>query len=307
MKNSFTRALLALSLFAVTSAAQAIPVKWTLSGVTFNDGGTASGSYVYDADTSSFSQIQVSTTAGTIGTAVNFSNVCTSSADCFWESLPIAVGLIDGPTSGDLTSSKVFYLALQGAMTNLGGTLNVAPGAGGTLSCTDPTCRTGLPANLRNLSGGSVVGILLPPPAATASPTSVDFGSVPSGQNSAPSIVTLENTGGSPLTLSAAPTTNGDFVIEGTTCSVGLVLAPTENCQVTLKMAPTSVATLTGELSFAHDATPSSTTVALRGVGTPSTKPPTAATAVPSLSTIALAMLSVMLAALGYRSSRRKF
>jgi hypothetical protein len=37
---------------------------WTLSGVTFTDGATASGSFVYDADTHSWSDFSVSTTAG---------------------------------------------------------------------------------------------------------------------------------------------------------------------------------------------------------------------------------------------------
>jgi len=49
---------------AIPSAAMAAPVKWTLSDITFDDGGTASGSFVYDANTNTYSAISVTTTGG---------------------------------------------------------------------------------------------------------------------------------------------------------------------------------------------------------------------------------------------------
>jgi hypothetical protein len=42
----------------------AIPLTWTLLGVTFYDGGTAHGSFVYDADLDSYSSFNITTTAG---------------------------------------------------------------------------------------------------------------------------------------------------------------------------------------------------------------------------------------------------
>ena len=45
--------------------AQAVPISWTLASVMFDDGGTASGSFVFDADTSVYSLIGITTTAGT--------------------------------------------------------------------------------------------------------------------------------------------------------------------------------------------------------------------------------------------------
>ena len=40
-------------------------ILWTLEDVTFLDGGAASGSFIFDADSSIYSSISVSTTAGT--------------------------------------------------------------------------------------------------------------------------------------------------------------------------------------------------------------------------------------------------
>ena len=41
-----------------------MPVLWTLQDVTFDDGGAASGSFVFDAETSTFSLIDITTTGG---------------------------------------------------------------------------------------------------------------------------------------------------------------------------------------------------------------------------------------------------
>jgi hypothetical protein len=56
-----------LALFVAALSAQsasANPILWNLVGVTFDDGGTASGSFVYDADTNTYSNISITTTAG---------------------------------------------------------------------------------------------------------------------------------------------------------------------------------------------------------------------------------------------------
>jgi hypothetical protein len=53
---------------ACAPGAFAFPVTWTLSGATFNDGGTATGSFVYDADTNTLSSWSVSVAGGNTGT-----------------------------------------------------------------------------------------------------------------------------------------------------------------------------------------------------------------------------------------------
>lgn len=53
---------------ACAPVAIAFPVTWTLSGATFSDGGTATGSFVYDADTNTLSNWSVSVAGGNTGT-----------------------------------------------------------------------------------------------------------------------------------------------------------------------------------------------------------------------------------------------
>jgi hypothetical protein len=64
-KSILNAALLAAALLATPLVAQAIPVTWTLSGVTFGDGGTASGSFDFDAsknDETAYSNVSITTT-----------------------------------------------------------------------------------------------------------------------------------------------------------------------------------------------------------------------------------------------------
>jgi hypothetical protein len=58
------RAILPVLVLLTAQTASAVPIQWTLDGVTFIDGGTASGSFVFDADLSIYSSINTSTTAG---------------------------------------------------------------------------------------------------------------------------------------------------------------------------------------------------------------------------------------------------
>ena len=63
---------IALSLsiwFLLSGVAQAITIEWTLNDVVFTDGGTASGSFLYDTDTSTYSNVSIVTTAGSIRSA----------------------------------------------------------------------------------------------------------------------------------------------------------------------------------------------------------------------------------------------
>lgn len=55
-------ALIAVVLLVGPMSANAVPLVWNLQGVTFDDGGTATGSFVYDADTLTYSAINIQTT-----------------------------------------------------------------------------------------------------------------------------------------------------------------------------------------------------------------------------------------------------
>lgn len=64
-KTILNAALLAAAFLSAPMVAYAIPVTWTLSGVTFDDGGTASGSFDFDAslsDETAYSNISITTT-----------------------------------------------------------------------------------------------------------------------------------------------------------------------------------------------------------------------------------------------------
>lgn len=55
---------LAAMALGLSMGAQAAPVEWTLVDFLFNDGATASGSFVYDSDTDRFGRIDIRTTDG---------------------------------------------------------------------------------------------------------------------------------------------------------------------------------------------------------------------------------------------------
>jgi hypothetical protein len=50
--------------FFFAPASFAVPLTWTLNDIVFEDGGTATGSFVYDADANSYSNIDITTQGG---------------------------------------------------------------------------------------------------------------------------------------------------------------------------------------------------------------------------------------------------
>jgi MYXO-CTERM domain-containing protein len=159
--RSFWNGALALPFVALmlicsicSPSARAEPVTWFLQGLTFNDGGTASGSFVYDASTNTFSAINLVTTAGTTragssygaSTGVGQATV----ADFLDPALPVI----------DLVSER-FLLYLLAPMTNAGGTIGIEEAQ--ELTCLTFECSFP-PENdprlaLRTLAGGPTVFI----------------------------------------------------------------------------------------------------------------------------------------------------
>lgn len=60
----FARIVLCCSALIATGAS-AVPITWTLQGVTFQDGGSAAGSFVIDSDDGNMLSWNITTTAGT--------------------------------------------------------------------------------------------------------------------------------------------------------------------------------------------------------------------------------------------------
>ena len=70
----------ALKLFGMAvvlvAHAVAVPVTWTLSGVTFGDGGIATGSFAYDASSNTYSNVNITTTTGSARSGAVYRFVC---------------------------------------------------------------------------------------------------------------------------------------------------------------------------------------------------------------------------------------
>jgi MBG domain/Bacterial Ig-like domain (group 3)/Transmembrane protein 131-like N-terminal len=103
-------------------------------------------------------------------------------------------------------------------------------------------------------------------PAATLSPTSLDFGHSPVGVQTVSQPVTVTNTGTASLNISSI-STSGDY-LESENCTIGPI-APGDSCTIYASFLPTAIGTRTGSLSITDDATDSPQTVSLTGVGDP--------------------------------------
>jgi hypothetical protein len=113
-------------------SAQAVPLTWYLEGVTFADGSTASGSFVYDADTNTYSNISITTTKGATYAVNTFSFADPGSFNSSLDLLTVTLG------SGDLTGTPALALFFSTPLTDAGGTVPI-PGFGiGT--CADSNC-----------------------------------------------------------------------------------------------------------------------------------------------------------------------
>jgi hypothetical protein len=104
-------------------------------------------------------------------------------------------------------------------------------------------------------------------PAVTITPSPVVFGSINQGSSSAAIVVTLRNSGTSPLHFSTPGLTiTGDFSISSTTCT-GATVAVNGTCTASLIFSPTAGGTRTGTLTVHADA-PGSAALSGTGIAT---------------------------------------
>lgn len=136
--------------------AHALLIRWTLSGATFNDGGTASGSFLYDADTSAMTGFDVTTTAGVALPGAHYVDLNGDfppyPSNSFAVTIPAALPLPP--------NAPFLALQFQSALSNAGGTINLL--AGGEGFCSNSTCSLG--SYRRFFNGGTVVGVQVPEP-----------------------------------------------------------------------------------------------------------------------------------------------
>lgn len=132
----------ALLLMGVGSAC-ALPVTWVLQNVTFDDGGTANGQFVYDAATNTVSAWSVAVAGGNTGTFPPITYDPINSTSYFSTFL--------GPNFELIGSFRQFRLTTVTLLDDGGGTLPVATGISGGAECFN--C-----SPYRVLAGGELIG-----------------------------------------------------------------------------------------------------------------------------------------------------
>jgi hypothetical protein len=143
------------ALFVLLSVgAYAGPITWTLQGITFADGGTASGSFAYDATANVYSAINITTTTGSQITGATYS---------FLDPANIP---FDGPSelfvvtsnAANLSGTPLLDFYWSPVLTNAGGTDNPVTLGSAEGMCTSATCSTvnQSPSSYRIMTGGSV-------------------------------------------------------------------------------------------------------------------------------------------------------
>ena len=143
--------ILSLLLALASTTAFAAPVTWYLSGVRFGDGGTGSGSFVYDASSNKYSSVNIATTAGSAGPGGHYVAVHPTFAMS-----PHYVRVVT-LASGDLTNTPFLVLTLATAMTDAGGTIQITPDSSSTYSefkCSTAGCT--YTTQVRRLTAGSI-------------------------------------------------------------------------------------------------------------------------------------------------------
>src|SRR5215471_1634716 len=99
-------------------------------------------------------------------------------------------------------------------------------------------------------------------------PATLNFGSIAVGSSQTQSL-TVSNTGGASVTISAATVTGSGFTVSG--LSLPYTLAAGASANLSLTFSPPSSGSDTGTLNITSDATDSSVTVSLTGSGTTTT------------------------------------
>jgi len=170
MKSVILRFLLAAFAAAgLPASALAAPLLWTLNGVTFSDGGTASGSFVYDATANTNSAVNITTTTGSVVTGSMYTFVCTSPCGGALGFSNIFLVALTVPGSGNLTGLPLLELHFP-PLTNAGGTVTMITATSFEDRCAVPNCTT-TSAPVRFLTAGSITASPLAPPVSAGIPT----------------------------------------------------------------------------------------------------------------------------------------
>jgi hypothetical protein len=118
--------------------ASAVPVTWNLLQVQFQDGGTASGSFVYDADTNTYSNVNITTTAGSARPGATYAFVCVLPCVNDGQPNPEGVSVLTTSPASDQTGLPILLFGFLTPLTNAGA--KELPAFVFEVNCADATC-----------------------------------------------------------------------------------------------------------------------------------------------------------------------
>jgi len=154
MRIIFLRCISTLVALLMMSGLQAATITWNLNGVTFDDGGAASGSFGFDATASTFSNINVTTSGGSI------SGDSYSTIDPLTSFNGIFAFLTDNFPGQTNETAVAFFLS--GLMTDAGGSILLSVPMGGEFLCINEDPCSSNNITLRTFSGGSITAVPVP-------------------------------------------------------------------------------------------------------------------------------------------------
>ncbi|KPF68355.1 hypothetical protein IP84_09865 [beta proteobacterium AAP99] len=105
-------------------------------------------------------------------------------------------------------------------------------------------------------------------PVARWSASALDFPATPVGSTTAAQSISISNTGGAALVISAFSVSGSGFQLTDETCTRA-ALAPGGSCSVNLRFAPAAAGASSGTLAVSSNSSPPAAPVALSGIGVP--------------------------------------
>jgi len=163
---TFKRAAIAGLVLLMPGLAHAVPLTWTLNDAVFSDGGTATGSFVWDADTETFGAYEFTVSGGDTATfsplTYNTANAAFGPIHAEFDAGSYRVRLFRFVTEVDQVERNL-YVSVDAPLTNAGGLVGldfVSPYSAGECF----TCAPYRPFVAGNLSAEGVSGV--PEPAA---------------------------------------------------------------------------------------------------------------------------------------------
>jgi hypothetical protein len=136
----------------VTCAASAAPLHWQLNGVVFSDGGRAFGGFDYDASTGTYSNIDLTTTPGSVSTTGSYYSSTAPYAGS------TAAGFLNAVSTVPVFSGTTTALALgfSPVLSAAGGTVSIA-GFVAESTCANSTCASVTPQ--RTITSGTATAV----------------------------------------------------------------------------------------------------------------------------------------------------